>query len=732
MDRTHFAREFTADESTTNAAPHHTRAASQAGWSRRPGVLHGASLGLLFATLGLAQPSYTFTSGFQGDGFQWPASPTGLLDGDGFFTPDGIGFYNYIGNNLFFDIQYQVVGNADGFDGDALWGNPTDMNYGSIDIDFYNYGPVQTVGFHFAWSAPGFPEATPDAVEVYLEDSEGRSTYQTWFLGSTFTGLGGFDGYSDYIYFEAYNLYDDYGEGEPFVDIAWIYINLNPIIDGGPSSEFGIDNFEVDRSGTTGELYPSVNGGSINISGSGIALSALRGPGTESIGLEVTNGSSSDTIYSTQLLPGGDLTDEGQINNAFIASGQTIYTPHLASIDQSLPSGEYTSTIRVINEDNPQDPDDDVNLFIRLFDSPDLTAPSPVDVTGGQDAQLSNAAAPANGFRASVKVTGTSVSGPFEVTGLGAGTPVRPGETVQAQVDFERYGQLSGEHSGTLTASLEMAAYAGLNQDIQVFLADPQPVPNQQWTLNATLADMLTDSAGYSPGAPLGPGVVGVNSSTTAGTLLGGTANSTGNVSMELTSAPTGDTTSVVRQATDADFSTAVPVHVVQITYRDIDLCPSQTEGNLRLLAFDSEASDWELAVNGNSDGGAGASFFSGSFDAFAATLGGNPLSSALGTHGLDTTNNHVWAVLDHEGMFGAGEVGVSCLSPGDLDEDGDVDQDDLDLFNACASGPAIPAAPACQGQDYDDDGDVDHSDYGLWQRCYSGADNPADPGCMD
>lgn len=69
-----------------------------------------------------AQIVYSFTSGFsdpEADGFQWPESPTGLLNGEGFYTPDNVGIYNFIGNNLFFDSQYQVVGNAPGFSGAA-------------------------------------------------------------------------------------------------------------------------------------------------------------------------------------------------------------------------------------------------------------------------------------------------------------------------------------------------------------------------------------------------------------------------------------------------------------------------------------------------------------------------------------------------------------------------------------------------------------------------------------
>jgi len=82
-----------------------------------------------------------------------------------------------------------------------------------------------------------------------------------------------------------------------------------------------------------------------------------------------------------------------------------------------------------------------------------------------------------------------------------------------------------------------------------------------------------------------------------------------------------------------------------------------------------------------------------------------------------------------------------------DFNRDGDVDAEDLDVFEACATGPAIPYNPAALPEpepgctltpdgngriaaDFDEDSDVDQSDFGMFQRCYSGEGNPADPAC--
>lgn len=69
---------------------------------------------------------------------------------------------------------------------------------------------------------------------------------------------------------------------------------------------------------------------------------------------------------------------------------------------------------------------------------------------------------------------------------------------------------------------------------------------------------------------------------------------------------------------------------------------------------------------------------------------------------------------------------------PPDFDCDGDVDGDDLDSFEACALGPAIPVTPNCEAKDFDGDKDADQSDFGLFQRCYSGENIPANPDCAD
>ncbi len=69
---------------------------------------------------------------------------------------------------------------------------------------------------------------------------------------------------------------------------------------------------------------------------------------------------------------------------------------------------------------------------------------------------------------------------------------------------------------------------------------------------------------------------------------------------------------------------------------------------------------------------------------------------------------------------------------PCDANGDGDVDGEDLAVFQACVSGPAVPYAGDCAMWDLDDDHDIDQSDFGVFQRCYSGENQPGDPDCAD
>jgi hypothetical protein len=74
--------------------------------------------------------------------------------------------------------------------------------------------------------------------------------------------------------------------------------------------------------------------------------------------------------------------------------------------------------------------------------------------------------------------------------------------------------------------------------------------------------------------------------------------------------------------------------------------------------------------------------------------------------------------------------VRLTVRQRGDQDFNGDVDQEDFGLFQACLSGEGVSPGNGCAVADLDQDGDVDHSDFAIFRCCMSGAGVPADPAC--
>jgi hypothetical protein len=63
-------------------------------------------------------------------------------------------------------------------------------------------------------------------------------------------------------------------------------------------------------------------------------------------------------------------------------------------------------------------------------------------------------------------------------------------------------------------------------------------------------------------------------------------------------------------------------------------------------------------------------------------------------------------------------------VAMGDLDDDGDVDQEDFGHLQVCLTGGAAqPPDPGCMAADLDGDGSVDVEDLALFQSCFSGPD---------
>lgn len=82
--------------------------------------------------------------------------------------------------------------------------------------------------------------------------------------------------------------------------------------------------------------------------------------------------------------------------------------------------------------------------------------------------------------------------------------------------------------------------------------------------------------------------------------------------------------------------------------------------------------------------------------------------------------------------VYPAGQpIAVTSTVLFDVDGDGDVDEDDLAEFYACATGPALgPPTAGCEIWDRDGDQDIDSADFGRVQKCITGSDQVPDQDC--
>jgi hypothetical protein len=113
-----------------------------------------------------------------------------------------------------------------------------------------------------------------------------------------------------------------------------------------------------------------------------------------------------------------------------------------------------------------------------------------------------------------------------------------------------------------------------------------------------------------------------------------------------------------------------------------------------------------------------------GSFDLFGFAVSASGSTAVLGAPGEDSNAAGVDGEQNNEGAPQSGAVyllaglGAGCI--GDLDTDGDVDLDDMELFYSCMGGPGLPN-PGCDSEvfargDIDDDEDIDLGDFALFQ----------------
>lgn len=195
--------------------------------------------------------------------------------------------------------------------------------------------------------------------------------------------------------------------------------------------------------------------------------------------------------------------------------------------------------------------------------------------------------------------------------------------------------------------------------------------PDDTLAGNATITRRVAAAASYTLGSVTGLGSTAVSidpvtaaplNSTAA--ILAGTASSQADVSMQWRTRSIAESTGVNAILSDVvNLSGVAPVGA----YTDVFLLEmSYTDSALAALGMNEAAyaatgilrlgwhngSIWTSAIEGNSPASVAAYEGDQSAAAFLSSLGASPLASKLGSYGIDTANNKVWAVLNHNSEF--------------------------------------------------------------------------------
>lgn len=273
----------------------------------------------------------------------------------------------------------------------------------------------------------------------------------------------------------------------------------------------------------------------------------------------------------------------------------------------------------------------------------------------GQSIRIENGGSDDGGQRSDIVVAGVEGTPGFSLSGdIGNGATIASGfsNSKTGQVNFDSNGKLNGTHVGSIVVGLQndqsiAGTFAG---DLGAYI----------WRVTATVAGNTGNGTAHvlAGGSYAGFSTVNGSGLGTGVALLGGAASVARDISISLDStAPAafaaGNDAFRVSDIVNLEGSGGDLI-VLQLSYDEAALLlAGLSEEDARLMWFNG--SNWVLAVNGNSDGGASGQFFSGAYAG----------QTTLGAHGLDMASNTVWAVIDHNSEFAA--LAAPVPEPGTL-----------------------------------------------------------------
>ncbi len=331
---------------------------------------------------------------------------------------------------------------------------------------------------------------------------------------------------------------------------------------------------------------------------------------------EVTIAASSNTTFNS-----ASSTATRGVSGNFGTSGAKNVTANIGVTGEGLAGENAQASVGVTTT---------ADVYERAALSTNNSGP----LDDGASVTIDNAIADGS-QRASAQIASQTVTAGWSVTGLGVGTDIAENSGVVGTVGFNSAGKLNGVHAGSLVIGFQYS-----DSSIQGAGANPSELAARTWTFSHTVTGNVSDSgsAGVDAGGSFaGFGLISANAAGTQANLLAGTAGSATNVTMDFSTINPGATNDIKRVSDVLALNGTGPDTVVlQLSYNDSDL-GSLSEDDLRLGWLSN--GQWVLAIDGNVGGTP--AFFLGAY-----------AGQGLGSYGLDTTTNTVWAVIDHNSDF--------------------------------------------------------------------------------
>ncbi|QNN22603.1 hypothetical protein HED60_10090 [Planctomycetales bacterium ZRK34] len=379
------------------------------------------------------------------------------------------------------------------------------------------------------------------------------------------------------------------------------------------------------------------------VAGVSLSSTAAHSVATD-VQLQAAGGSDTDANGTFTLGAGSAVTFDGtttsttrSLTGSFNASG--VYTTVASGISGA------TASVESLTGEALQDVA--ITYSADVYEAASLSYNNSGMIAAGGSIQITNAAASGD-QRAAARIVSVAMDGQssgWNVVGtLVPNMTIAADNTISGTAGFNASGKLNGTYIGQVTVGLQHA-----DQTIAGTAAND--LGSATWMLQTTVTGISADN-GFgqvrSGQDYQGFGLTRDSGDLTTVQLLGGVAGDDKDLTIDFADAthPWGVSDVVELTGTGSDLI------VLQISYDPTNVVD---ESALMLGWFDTTLGYYVNAVYGNSDDGASAQRVIGAYD--------ENEHFQLGYHGVDTVNDVVWAVIDHNSEFAA----VPVPTPGAL-----------------------------------------------------------------